>query len=92
MPQKKRTTKRESSLPSSRCSLSRIALDPDFDHHACRKSSTNTSTMDRAVVLPSRSRSMRLQTVVSFGLWVYPADLRLSLRSSCHSLPASGSP
>ena len=76
-------------LPSSKCSLSQIALDPDFAHHACRKSSTNT----RAVIIPSQSRSILLQTVVSFGLWAYyPADLRLALRSSCHSLPASGSP
>ena len=58
-------------LPSSKCNLSRIVLDLDFAHQACRKSPTNTSTMDRAVVLPSRSRSIRHHTVVSFGLWVY---------------------
>ena len=49
-----------SRLPSSKCSMSRIALDPDFAYHTCRKSSTNTSTMYRAVVLSSRSRSICL--------------------------------
>ena len=55
-------------LPSSKCCLSRIALDPDFAHHAYRKSSTKTSIMDIADACPSRFCSIRLQTVVSFGL------------------------
>ena len=56
-------------LPSSTWrSLSWIVLDPDFAHHECRKLSMNTSTMDIAGILLSRSRSIRLQMVVSFGL------------------------
>ena len=79
-------------FPSSAWSLSRTESLPDEVLQACRKSSTNTSIMDKHRHLPALFRSMRIQTGVSLGLCLYPELFRFSTKSSCHSFPASGRP